>query len=775
MVTKFPLLKTLTRNTVLAFLLLIFALPSSAQSVGSTFTIGSFKYTVTTAADGEGTGGEVSVAKNGNSSSAIVIPSTVTNTSTGITYSVTSIANRGFNWCSTTPSITIPEGVTSIGESAFSDCRVATTINIPNSVISIGESAFNNCYALTGITIPSGVTTIPRSAFYNCDALTSITIPSGVTTIGRYAFAYCNNLADITFTRTETTPTIGDNVLTGLIAGVTTVHVPTGMVADYKEAFNWESSGYSDSYFITDGDGVLVVTVGGLKYGVVDAENHTAKALGSSSASGSITIASSVSGFGSGAEQSESYTVTSIGGSAFQNCTGLTSVTIPNGVTSIGSSAFYGCSGLTSVAIPNTVTSIGNSAFSGCSGLTSVIIPNGVTSIGSSAFYGCSGLTSVTISNSLTSIAGSTFFGCSGLTSITIPNSVTSISNSAFQNCTGLTSVALGTGVASINQYAFSKCSSLSSISVEDGNTSYSSEDGILYNYSKTTLVICPNGKTGSITIPNTVTSIGNSAFSGCSGLTSITIPEGITSIGESTFSGCSGLTSITIPNRVTSIKSLAFFNCPSLTSVTMERSTPPTLSSIDVFPYSNAGFTIYVPCGSKTAYTSATNWSNSSISSKITDALPAEITEDRYLESCDCDFPSTITIKDGASLSASPPSSLSTKLSGKTVNVEKDLAIDEFSLIGNIGGETDYDFIASNIGDNSGLAHSMVALPFNYSNNSWGVEDGSGARNGVDIPVSDGESFFVYPTTNQYNTNGTTINGDTYTTLTQSISSSNL
>ena len=124
--------------------------------------------------------------------------------------------------------------------------------------------------------------------------------------------------------------------------------------------------------------------------------------------------------------------VTSIGGSAFYDCTGLTSVTIPNSVTSIGGSAFNGCSGLTSVTIPNSVTSIGKSAFYYCSGLTSVTIPNSVTSIGSTAFYYCSSLTSVTIPNSVTSIGAEAFANCSGLTSITIPNSVTSIGNRAF-------------------------------------------------------------------------------------------------------------------------------------------------------------------------------------------------------------------------------------------------------------------------------------------------------------------------------------------------------
>ena len=181
------------------------------------------------------------------------------------------------------------------------------------------------------------------------------------------------------------------------------------------------------------------------------------------------------------------YSVTSIGGSAFAYCSSLTSVTIPNSVTSIGDYAFYHCFSLTSVTIPNSVTSIGEHAFQSCSGLTSVTIGNSVTSIGESAFEECSSLTSVTIPNSVTSIGEYAFRDCSGLTSVTIGNSVTSIGKAAFANCSSLTSV----------------------------------------------------------TIPNSVTSIGYAAFANCSSLTYIEIPNSVTSIGDEAFSGCSSLTDI--------------------------------------------------------------------------------------------------------------------------------------------------------------------------------------------------------------------------------------
>lgn len=230
--------------------------------------------------------------------------------------------------------------------------------------------------------------------------------------------------------------------------------------------------------------------------------------------------------------------VSSIGASAFQNCSGLTSITIPESVTSIGNYAFSGCSGLISITIPESVNSIGNYVFQNCRGLTSVAIPENVSSIGNSAFLGCSGLTSIIIPNRVTSISTSAFSDCRGLTSVTIPDGVTSIGNSAFQNCRGLASVAIPESVTSIGSYAFSGCSGLTSI-----------------------------------TIPNRVTSIGSSAFYGCSGLTSIIIPNNVTNINGYTFYGCSGLTSISIPNRVTSIGSSAFQNCTALTAISIPNS----------------------------------------------------------------------------------------------------------------------------------------------------------------------------------------------------------
>ena len=198
--------------------------------------------------------------------------------------------------------------------------------------------------------------------------------------------------------------------------------------------------------------------------------------------SGDVVIPSSVSHNG------PTYSVTSIGKSAFYRCIKLTSVTIPNSVTSIGDGAFEDCSKLTSVTIPNSVKTIGIGAFARCSELTSITIPSSVTSIGVLVFDGCSGLTSITIPNSVTSIGDGAFTRCSSLTSITIPNSVKTIGIGAFEDCSSLTSVTLSNSITSI-------------------------EKGVFYN---------------------------------CTGLTSITIPRLVTNIGELVFYGCTGLTRIT-------------------------------------------------------------------------------------------------------------------------------------------------------------------------------------------------------------------------------------
>ena len=299
------------------------------------------------------------------------------------------------------------------------------------------------------------------------------------------------------------------------------------------------------------------------------------------------------------------YRVTLISSEAFQYCSDLTSVTIPNSVTSIEYKAFEDCSGLTSVTIPNSVTSIGFSAFSGCSGLTSVTIPNSVTSIGGGAFYECSGLTSVhitdlsawlridfdnTYSNPL-SYAKHLYLDGNEINDLVIPDDITNIKEFVFNGYKGLKSVSIHNNVNRIWHNTFSNCPKLTSIKIDEKNQIFDSRDGCnaIIETSTNKLIsgcistIIPNSVTSigdyafyecsgltSVAIPNSVTSIGECAFVRCSGLTSVTIGNSVTSIGERAFLECSGLTSITIPNSVTSIGDCAFYECSGLTSITI-------------------------------------------------------------------------------------------------------------------------------------------------------------------------------------------------------------
>ena len=393
--------------------------------------------------------------------------------------SVTSIGEQAFYGCSGLTNAAIPDGVTSIAYSSFAFCSGLTNVTIPNSVTSIANDAFRDT-SLTSVTIPDGVTSIGNYVFVGCESLTSVTLSNSVTRIGASSFYSCNNLTDVYYSGTETE-------WNAISIGARNEPLTTANIhfnSSGEEGEPWRYDEATKTLYIT-GSGPM--------------------------------------------EDYASFTDIPW----YQYKEEIQSVVIENGITSIGKSAFYDCSGLTSVTIPDSVTSIGKYAFCYCTSLTSMTIPDSITSIDNSAFRNCTGLTSIMIPNSVTSIGTEVFYSCNSLTSVTIPNGVTNIGDMMFYNCFKLTSVTIPNSVTSIGVQAFLQCFSLTSV-----------------------------------TIPDSVTSIGNSAFRYCSGLTSIMIPNSVTHIGDFAFDGCNNLTSVTIPNSVTSIGNQAFFNCINLSDI---------------------------------------------------------------------------------------------------------------------------------------------------------------------------------------------------------------
>ncbi|MBR5892570.1 MAG: leucine-rich repeat domain-containing protein [Bacteroidaceae bacterium] len=348
--------------------------------------------------------------------------------------------------------------------------------------------------------------------------------------------------------------------------------------------------------------------VGGIYYNITDAKSvevtYCDPPRSDDDYSGHVTIPANVTFNGT------TYSVTAIGGGAFNNSSSLTSIEIPGSVTTIGHAAFGKCNSLTSITvdennpvydsrdncnaiietasntlisgckntvIPGSVTTIGYAAFGECKSLTSIKIPNSVTTIGDDAFYWCSSLASIEIPNSVTTIGEYAFSGCYALKNVTIGNSVTTIGMRTFNYCVSLTSVVIGNSVTTIGECAFTGCTSLTNIE-----------------------------------IPGSVTNIGKSAFTDCTSLTSIEIPNSVTTIGGWAFNECSSLTSIEIPNSVTNIGEWAFKGCWSLTSITSHIPAEKLFipGSDAFYEVNKTNCTLYVPYGAKETYAATSVWS---------------------------------------------------------------------------------------------------------------------------------------------------------------------
>ena len=583
-------------------------------------------------------------------------------TSVVIRSGATSIGSRAFCQCNKLTSVTIPDGVASIGDFAFSPCSSLASITIPDSVTTIGKMAFNGCKSLadgngfvivrnvlydyygaggaavtipsgvtridnsaffndtiTGVTIPDSVTSIGNAAFYDCSSLTTATIPDSVTSIGNKTFSGCSNLTSVKIPASMTS--IEDETFRGC-SSLTSVEIPASVTSVGKSAF-YGCASLKDVYYtscsetgwknITIGsnndplqnatvhylehqwdEGVITIEPTYEKDGIktftcsvcqetktetIPAPTPVASGIcgsadnegGESSVTWSlfedgILI---ISGTGAMADWEDSEPapwsdyrpeiktvvinpgITVIGRYAFDRCTNLTNVTIPDSVTCIRFWAFHAC-GFTDITIPEGVERI-ESAFYECCELTSIVIPKSATSVAGFAFECCSSLASITVAqgnpvyhsdgNCLILTADKTLIaGCKN-SAIPADGSVTRIDTYAFSGHTGLMNITIPDTVTSIGELAFMACSGLETILVAEGNPVYHSDGNCIIKTADKTLVVgCKNSV---IPADGSVTSIGRYAFFACSGLTSITIPEGVTSIGGSAFWACTSLTDV--------------------------------------------------------------------------------------------------------------------------------------------------------------------------------------------------------------------------------------
>jgi len=495
-----------------------------------------------------------------------------------------SIGNSAFNYCTKITQLNLPASLETIGYNAFSYCESLTDVILPDGVTSIGNSGFSGCTNLTETIVanfPSGLSRIESSMFSGCTSFVDITIPDTVTVIGSSAFSECTNLASVTFPAGLTT--IESNAFYQC-GSLTSVEFPASVTNVYSNAFTY----CANLTQITIGNGNM-----NADSAFVNSPNLTKVILPSG-----VTSISSAPVFSQIVNLSTVVfpdTLISIGNSAFNYCTKITQLNLPASLETIGYNAFSYCESLTDVILPDSVTSIGDSAFSGCTNLTETIFenyPSSLSKIGNSLFYGCTSFTDVIIPDTVTVIGSSAFIECTNLESVTFPAGLTTIESNAFYQCGSLASVEFPASVENVYSYAFGYCANLTQITIGNGNMN---ADSAFVNSPNLTKVIFPSGVTSissapvfsqivnlsTVVFPDTLISIGNSAFNYCTKITQLNLPASLETIGYNAFSYCESLTDVILPDGVTSIGDSAFSGCTNLTETIFENY-PSSLSKIE-------------------------------------------------------------------------------------------------------------------------------------------------------------------------------------------------
>lgn len=480
------------------------------------------------------------------------------------------IADYAFYNCRELKSIILPDTIIGIGNFAFYYCTGLTSIDLPANLTTLGNSAFANCSSFTLLTIPNKVTSIGNKVFSECKELRSLTLSNTLKTIGTYAFQSCSKL--ITITIPDTVTSIGEYAFIGdsnieivIKSSLLNSFAPTTDITNNTTYTNKLFSGCSNFSIVLSTASTTIATkafafVGSLK---------------------NITIPE---------------TVTSIGAYAFYKCTSLSSVSIPNSVTSIGNSAFYNCSSATSITLPNTIDNISNYLFYGCTNLVSMEIPGTVTSIGNYAYYKCSSLNSISLSTNITNIGEYAFYGCTGIEEFIIPKEVTTLGKNALCNLGEVTVTISG---SLINAAAPTVKGSGYSKTISGGTKLISGSRVTIQLHEDTTTTLTAYAFYGyngivNVIVPNTYTSIGESAFSTCIDLESATISNAVKTISNQLFYNCSKLVSVNMGSNITTIGECAFFNCSQLTNITI----PSSVTRVGIESFGNCPAKAMVPEG---------------------------------------------------------------------------------------------------------------------------------------------------------------------------------